>query len=285
MNAGFRPTRLLFFVFVLVFSSSVNAQTLETRFNGHALEPVFSSTNTAFTSYVRLWNDTATNGSATVDVTIVDAATGNQVGTWSVLVGANRSLQFPISDIEEAAGIVSPPDQYVFYLDWGDHPFFGIKFQHVVWSPTSGFFESLSGCRERPQEPKTLANLHTSTISQYPSLVIIHSEERTEREVRINVREAGQGTSMGSYILPSTLPAFGSVNVAVSEIENAVSWIPSSTEFHMIVDVETRVSGDPFFESNWDGWVTHVVQNDSAGSLVNMTPHCIVTASGAVPPN
>lgn len=259
------------------------AQTVQPRYDGHALEPVFSSNNTAFRSFLRLGNDGI--APAVVDVTLVDAASGEEVGTWSAAVPAKASPQFAISAIELEAGIITPPGQYVLYLDYGDAPFFAVKFQHVIWSPVTGFFESLSSCREAARQPKALANVHTSQLAAYPSLVIIHNEERTAREVRITARESSSGTFQGSYDLPEPLPPFASTTVSAADIEAAIGWQPASGDFHMTVAVETRVPGASFFTPDWEGWVTHLVQNDVIGSLVNMTPHCEVTVAGALPPN
>jgi len=127
----------------VVTASGSTAQITRGGFNAE-LNTFLASSNTSFTSYVRLHNMGVTAGTA--QVTVVNDATGAQLGSTftTASVAANQTMQLSSKDIEGSAGITAAAG--VNYTIQITGPFIGYA-QHIIFNPATGQLADLSGFR------------------------------------------------------------------------------------------------------------------------------------------
>jgi len=116
-------------------------------FNGE-LNGLYSSaisklTTPAYNSYVRIHNNGAVAGAATV--TVVHDATGVSIGSFTTsAIAAGSTLQLSAADLETGAGVTT--SQIELYTVRITGPFIGYV-QHVVYNPTTGQINDMSSFR------------------------------------------------------------------------------------------------------------------------------------------
>jgi hypothetical protein len=246
----------------------------QTRPAGQLLSPVFSSNVTAFQSFVRLWNDQNIFDTR-VTIQIRNAQSGAVLGTWDTTVPRRASRQIAVSTIEQEAGIpaANRPDAYSFFIDMKDAPTLsGIRFQGVLWSPTTGYFQNASGCHDTRTSRTKAGNVHTTRIANYPSTLYITNDRNATKSVTITAYDAATGISVGSAEMGSIGP-FATMIVPVDQLQLALGWAPSVTQLHLNVEVTLSSSGGIFDSSDYYK-VQHLVRNGVDGSVVDMTIRC-----------
>lgn len=222
---------------------------------------LFSTTQADAISYLRFFNTGAAAGS--VAVNLYNAASGQQIGQWqSPSIPANATLQVPISTIETAVGGLATKPQ--FYAV-GIVPSITGTFQHILYRPTPGSFANLSNCDTGlTTNAGKLANVHSSVLDgSYPSTVIFYNSAATAATVSVGVFDARTGARLGTYTTPSIAPGTQAA-VGTAAIEAVARITPSTAAKEYTLKVE----------SSFTGTVQHLLNNQAAGLLSDMTAAC-----------
>lgn len=225
-------------------------------------------------SYVRFANLNAAK-SVTASVRMIGNTTGTDYGTAIVTSPARSSPQLSARDLLAAAGgpALDPRDDFLtLYLQSSD---FLSAVQHVYFNFETGFFENMSVCGYEAglnYAPLSAAitNVHSSLLSaNYPSTVQVLNRRGVAATVRLGVYEASTGTRLGVFEMqaaPGTAYTFSSV-----EIEKAVNYVPSSSNYHLNLIPEGDIS-------EASGIVlSHTVRNlRFLGTILNLTTLCSI---------
>jgi hypothetical protein len=221
---------------------------------------VFSTAQTDAISYLRFYNTGSSSGS--VIVNLYNAATGAKVVEWqSPAIAANATLQVPVSTIEAAGvGVSTKPQFYAV----GVAPSITGTFQHIVYRPSPGSFSNLSSCDTGlTTNAGKLANVHSSLNSTYPSTIMFYNSAGTAAAVSVGVFDARTGTRLGTYATPSIAPGTQTaIGAAAIEVGARITPSTSITEYTLKV------------ESGFTGTVQHILDNQPADFLADMTAAC-----------
>ncbi len=242
------------------------------------LGAVFSVAQGNSQSYLRFTNTGTETGIPVVR--LYDPATGLQIGTsngtQSVAPGA--SLQVSMADIErsvsrspDATGKIPniPSPSYYSVVVYSQFPG---TFQHVLYHPADGTLTNLSTCNAGvTTNPTQLTHVHTSRVGNlgFPSSVVAYNTGASSQVVNLAITDALNGNQLGVYTT-AALPANGQITVPVSSIENALKLKPTEVQFHYTVTAQS-----PF-----KGFLQHLVENQRAGVITDMTTVCTMPLSG-----
>ena len=230
---------------------------------GTVLVNVIGSPSLGNLSFLRFFNTTTRRGRATV--TLLDAADGTELGTWtSEQVSSLSSPQVSISNIEDGLDpVFFPTDDIPVYTALVTSDFRGYV-QHVVWNRTAGTITNMSGCNNGfVDDTRNLINVHTTTISGYPSYITIYNSDPDPAVAELTIRDARTGTVLAEWESPS-LPGYSQGRFVISRIEEDAMLDPGSRDFHYILNLNR----------SFPGFAQHVTQNSVDGSLANMTGSC-----------
>lgn len=246
----------------------------QTRPAGQLLSPVYSSTASGPQSFLRLWIDDGT--ARQVRVTILNAQTGVTIGTWmSPLLPDHSMRQFPITQIETEAGLTTKPAAYSFYLDTGDIALTRLRWQLVLWSATTGYFQNAPGCNSILNSTH-VGDVHTTRLSNYPSTLYITNDRGKTKNLTVVGYDSETGASLGPSVPLGSIAGFGTMIIPERDIEVALAFTPTAAQSHINLEFTltdpTDLSG--FFSLTDQRKVQHVVQNGLDGSTVDMTAYC-----------
>jgi hypothetical protein len=222
---------------------------------------IFSTAQADAISYLRFYNTGAAAGTVTID--LYNGATGAKVAQWqSPSIAANATLQVPVSTIEAAGGGVATKPQ--FYAAAVASGITG-TFQHIVHRPSPGSFANLSSCDTGlTTNAGKLANVHSSLLDgAYPSTIMFYNSAATSAVVSVGVYDARTGTKLGAYTTPS-IAAGTQIALAMAAIEAGARITPSTAIKEYTLKVESAFSGT----------VQHIVDNQAADVLADMTAAC-----------
>ena len=140
-------------------------------------------------------------------------------------------------------------------------------FQHVLFRPADSTLTNLSTCLSgTTASAARLSGVHTSRISGFPSSLVVNNVGSGAAAFSLGVYDARNGTKLGSYTTPS-IAANGRAVVSVAAIEAAVGITPAEGMFHYNI----RPDG------GFSGFMQHLVDNQQAGVITDMTTACAIT--------
>ena len=215
-------------------------------------------------SFLRFYNGGSAAG--TVTLTLGDAATGEQIATWtSPAIPANASLQFSAAAFLSA---VTLPAGSTPALTIGVRSTFNGFSQHVGWDPGTATIENMTRCSGGPSaDGHVLTNVHSRQLSGYPSNLRIYNAGGASSQATLTLRNAATGAALAQWVSPA-IPNFAALDVPVSAIEAGAS--PSLTNTSAVHYVIT-------LDAAFTGYLQHVVRNPT-GALSEMTDKCVLTA-------
>ena len=229
--------------------------------NGQHLLSVFSSGNSGGTlSYLRFYN-LASYGED-VRLTLRDDETEEMFGPYELDVPNNASIQIQLSDVEHSLGVdVTVRETYTAIVN---SSFFGYV-QHVIWNPGGASLTNVTSCLDGVTSIQDrLINLHTERVAAgYPSYIDIHNGGYRVDDAELDVYEAATGEQIGSVVVEDILPAT-TVFVEAQEVLDTIDYSPGETDYHFNV----------VLRSGFEGSIAHIVNNEGAGVLTNMSDKC-----------
>jgi len=222
----------------------------------------FPSSTTFASSLYRFYNPGLVPG--TVTVTFANGATGQKLGTWtSPLLPPHSSKQFMVRDMESAA---VPPidasgkDNYTATISSDFQGFV----QTVIWNQTGVSLTNSSGCSNGVSDDvSNLINVHTTNITQYPSVILIHNLGTKAADAVIGVYDARKGDRLGGIVVPAIAPN-AAATFGAADIERVLNYTPYLEHDHYNLVIE----------NDFYGYGQHVVYNNGAGLVINMTAKC-----------
>jgi hypothetical protein len=249
--------------------------------------PIFTGTGGSQISYIRLWNGAAT--ATTFSVTLVGNVSGQTYGTANISVPKTASPQYPVTSaggsnnlvsLANAAALSGGDTGYAVYIQNSDA---SAGYQHVTFNPTTTLFGNASSCVTTLNEAVqsvanslVLTNVHTTTLSAYPSQVYIHNYWNASVTYKITVIEAATGVVKGQT--QQTIGPNATYSASMSQLQSAVGWTPTSTEFHANLIVSDTTGGVPY------ATVSQQIVNNTLGGSIDMSMACAVnkpqTSSG-----
>jgi hypothetical protein len=167
-----------------------------------------------------------------------------------------------MSNIEITAGI--NVGNIVAYSARITSTFSGL-FQHVAWNVLGEGLTNLSGCSTGLSDNTTTAiNVHSSVINaSYPSYLVVHSVSAETSTIAADVFDAETGVRVGGVVF-TNVPSYATGVLDIALLESRMGYVPSPTQYHYNV----------VLTGNTAAYITHQVDNVSAGMITNMTGAC-----------
>ncbi len=219
-------------------------------------------------SFLRFFNNSDEAG--TVTVTLRDGLTGATVATWiSPEIPARASRQFAARNLETASTPVANSD-----INVSDRTYFNLEvessfagfLQHVVWARGAGVFANLSSCESGFSQNASLApNVHTSSIGGYVSRLRVVNTGATSDQATLIFYNASTGETIGQWTSPTILSG-ASFEVTGPQLEAQSPSLQTAVSDGML-QYNVRLE-------NLTGYVQHVMENASIGTLIDVTPKC-----------
>lgn len=241
--------------------------------DGTRISSVFSSAQPNLMSFLRLYG---MNGeSAPVDVTLSDYETGAKLATWrSPPIHYRRSMQFSIEEIEKSASPAYFRKPMAYSLTIQSK---GGAFQHVLWDKQTATLSNLTSC-DTPaptdiQFPVLLMNVHSSQVAGYPSAIVMHNTGTEASAPQLHLYDAVTGTYVGSYV-PAPIAPNAQTFIGIPQVEWALGIKPNGVYHYNIYGGFNSNTAVPF-----TGTATHLVSNQAANVVADMTKWCTLTPS------
>ena len=225
------------------------------------LGPIFSPIQTTSQSYLRFFNSSPTAGTATV--AIFDSISGTAQGSWTTpSIGAGAEQQYAMADIATNLGVSTTKPYYAMNVT----ATFGGYVQDVLFRPADGTLTNLSTCLAGVTAPAArLSGVHTSRISGFPSTVVVNNTGGSASAFTLGIYDARNGAKLGTYTTPS-IAANGRAAITVATIEAAANITPAEGAFHYNIRAE----------GGFSGFLQHLVDNQQAGVITDMTTACAI---------
>ena len=229
---------------------------------------VSSGLQTESGSFLRVHNTGTEAGTATITLLTEQ---GDTWGQWtSPSVAPDAELQFAVTNIEsDVASASSKPA----YYSVGIRTSFQGYTQHVLYRPADGTLTNLSTCSAGVTADRAvLSGVHSSLIAAgFPSTIVINNTGSVATTVSLGIYDAATGNKRGTYVSPS-ISANGQAVVAVTTMEADIGMMPTANMYHYVVKAE----------SQFDGFLQHLVNNIQVGVITDMTTACAIDGSTAV---
>ncbi len=232
--------------------------------------PVFNGSDGNL-SYLRLANFSGSTVNFTI--TIVGTPSGFNYGTATYSIPENGSQQYSYTEILDRAGVgalIGGDSSVSFYMRNGRDL---TAYQHVIFNPTTRFFENASQCTYAedlvyPVLNQVVINAHTSTLASFgfPTTVYVHNYGDTASSYNVFVADARTGVIKGSFVM--NVGANTSFAFPFSYFQQQVGWVPGENEFHANLGF-TAVGSNPYRLK-----VGQAVINQTLQAYVNMSLIC-----------
>jgi V8-like Glu-specific endopeptidase len=229
-----------------------------------SLPLTFPSSTGFASSLFRFYNPGLVPG--TVSVTFRHGTTGSLLGTWtSPPLPPHSSKQFMVADMERQANPPIDPGGKDNYTATISTDFQGFL-QTVIWNQTGLSLTNSSGCSNGlADDVSNLINVHTTNITQYPSVIMIHNLASKASDAVIGVYDARKGTRLGGIVVPAIAPN-AAATFGAADIERVLSYTPYLEHDHYNLVIE----------NDFYGYGQHIVYNNGAGLVMNMTAKCLM---------
>jgi hypothetical protein len=233
---------------------------------------VFSSAQPSSQSYFRFINSGTTAGF--VSVSFYNFITGEKIGVWtSKQIPAGRAPQIGVAEMESALVQIAKPSFYSAIIE----PTMNGAVQHVLYHPLDGTLTNLSTCSVGTTAiPTQVANVHSSILGNggFPSTIVVINNSSLPAPVTLGIYDSVTGNKLSQYAL-SAIAANAQAVISMSTIEAAVGLSPvQSNILHYTIKIENPTS--------FTGFLQHLVFNQKAGVVTDMTTVCSFTASYAL---
>ena len=231
-------------------------------FEGVGIAGLFHSNEPGALSFLRIYNPN--NFSGTVEVNVINDFDGLELGQFSRTIPGYASLQFSVQDIENDLGINAGELSGVFYSMQANSNFNGFM-THVLWNPVGGALTNVSACSNGLSSSVRYAgNVHTSQIQNFPSSIYVYNSGTEDATPVISVFSSTTGELIGSVSSASDIISNTIWIVSAQAVFDFLDYQPTTGENH------TNFQLEPGF----DGFIAHIVENEIAGVITDMTAKC-----------
>jgi len=212
----------------------------------------------------------------TVTLTLTDAATGQDKLRWtSPTIPALAAPQYAIATIEATAPAgYQRPAMYGLRIESATTLRGSI--QHVLYHPVAGTLTNVTTCDTGlGAATQVIGNVHTSNLTEFPSWMVIHNIGPFDY-VRhyLTLYDAATGSLIGGYANDPVMASNRSAFVTVNEIEEFANVPPGSRKHYVIYAGSAPIGG----------FVQHLVNNQRAGVITDMTAVCALSGGPMAAP-
>ena len=231
-------------------------------------------------SFIRLYNSTDEAGRARVSLR--DSETGVRLGRWvSPNIPAHASFQFNVERLESeaAAEQVIATDERTYYNLVVETEFRG-SMQHVLWQRTAGVLSNMTSCADGVGGgERTLLNVHSPSVAQYPSSVRVYNSGTTGERANLDVFNATSGERLGTWT-SDIIEAGAALEISTNEIIADFETDPIATDAltDEAIDLPTHLNIE--MQDNFVGHLQHTVHNVTADVLTDLSAKCSLGTSG-----
>ena len=263
--------------------TGVSAQTQEgasehtTRGILSVVYPFYTSTNESENrTYLRLINSEDFSNEITVDVYSRDLSDDLVLeGSCEISVPAKSAPQLDRDYFEDCADWEPTESETVMRLEFdiGEH----LRWQSVIWSPTTGYFGNISTCREPTINDNFVHSVHTTKIVDYPSTLYGLINVNETYQIEINIYDAGNGTLIGEATTLFYSPDRVDQVLVIPFLEPFANWSIPLEDLPFQVNLEFGVvneSGEPITEGQTD-IISHFVRQTVRDEEYNMLISCL----------
>ncbi len=240
---------------------------------------VFSTVHPSSRSFLRFYNSGDVSGNVRLELANGDLtynSSPSEIGpAFAVIYDSDdllpgTAVQIGVGEIEDARISSNPKAPYFagylhrFASENGGYIHSGY-YQNVLWRAADGTLTNLSTCGAGvTADPDLLLGVHTSLLDVgYPSTVVVNNTGVAPMSVELGLIDPSTGIKLGTFstdVIPANAKAF----VSVSDMEAALGIEPSANMYHYIVKSESVFSG----------FLQHLVFNQQAGVITDMTALC-----------
>jgi hypothetical protein len=154
-----------------------------------------------------------------------------------------------------------PGQTYVLYVD----PNIVGYVQHVAFDANRGLLTNETTCAPGlSTDVRTMINVDTSKIPQYPSLLQVTNTGTTSAFPTFTVRDAKLTSLLGTYRMSRPVAAGSTSVYSVGDVMESLGYPPAADSFHINMTLDTTFTGS----------VRHYVFNATPGVLSDMTAKC-----------
>lgn len=229
-----------------------------------------SRTTNVGEAYIRLYNSSSEAGRARV--TLRDSETGAQLGRWtSPNIPAKASFQFNVSRLESeaVADVAIARDDRTYYNLVVESAFDG-SMQHVLWQQSAGVLSNMTSCSDGVTGgERTLLNVHSPAILQYPSSVRVYNDGASTSSAIIDVYSSTTGDSVGQWTSPE-IEAGAAYEASVAEIIDDIQF--SDQDSNVTEDLPVHLNVE--LASDFNGYLQHTIRNARSAVLTDMSAKC-----------
>ncbi len=227
---------------------------------GVVLVGLISKNNTEAGSFIRFMNIGSSTGSA--NVTLLQDEPKKELGTHTVSIPANASVQVLVSDVEKALNSTGSSSTLSAYIDVD---FKGFA-QHIVVSFSTFALTNLTTCSSVTVDPKTfLGNVHTPKAGPgYPSQVLVHNTGTAATKAVFDVYDSPSGNKIGTFETQNSVPPNASTVFSAVAALDAIGF--TSAQDNYLVNFK--------LQSSFTGFAEHIIKNVTAGVITDMSVKC-----------
>lgn len=229
-------------------------------------------------SFVRLHNATADAGR--VRVTLRDAESGAQLGRWtSPNIPAHASFQFNVDRLEAEAisDVQIATDERIYYNLVVESDFEGAM-QHILWQRTSGVISNMTSCADGLSGgERSLVNVHSPSLLQYPSSVRIYNSGTTGDQATLMIYNSNTGEEITQWTSP-TIEVGASIEVSVASLVEDAMGSDGLSAGNVAEELPSHLNIE--MTDGFTGHLQHIVRNTPAGVLTDMSAKCNLRADG-----
>ena len=225
-------------------------------------------------SFIRLHNNTDEDGR--VRVSLRDAESGVRLGRWvSPDIPAHASFQFNVErlETEAAADVAIATDERKYYNLVVEAEFDG-SMQHVLWQRSAGVISNMTSCADGVAGgERSLFNVHSPNVIQYPSSVRIYNSGTTGDSASLDIYNASTGEELGTWE-SGTIEAGAAIEVTTADIANDLDL--QSPDANTVTDAAGNLPTHLNIEmrDGFTGHLQHTVRNTIANVLTDMSAKC-----------
>lgn len=231
---------------------------------GRVIPYISPASDTSAKSLLRFHNKDSQDGIITLKV--MDDGTGTLIGNFEKNILAGTTNEISVNEIERD---LIQDEQFIEKSGSTLSIFVSASFrgyvQHIRWDPSDGSFANLSSCDNGlSNNADNMIAVHTSKLPRFPSYIVAHNSGENENNPIFIVDDARNGNEVGRFTLSDTIKPNTSKTIFVGNLLEFFDQVPENDQLYLNLKVT----------STFTGFIQHIVDNQDAGLITNMTPKC-----------
>ena len=231
---------------------------------GRIISYLSPASDTTAKSLLRFHNRDSSQGVLTLKV--MDDGNGSLIGAYEKNISAGTTVEISINEIERDLVLdeLFQEKSGSTLSMFASSSFRGYA-QHIRWDPSDGSFANLTTCDNGVSDNlDNMIAVHTSKLPRFPSYIVAHNTGESDNNPIFIAEDARNGEELGRFTLGDTIKPNTSRTIFVSDLLEFFDVQAESDQFYMNLKVT----------SAFTGFIQHIVDNQDAGLITNMTLKC-----------